>query len=278
MIKTQQAPTGTMTKAEARVLTDRIKNAVEDIRKLVAKAHDAKAWKPLGYATWEAYVKTEFGMSRSYAHRLIQQGEVIEAIESAAGNLSPMGNISEREARELKPVLADVTAEIKQRVEQGEKPDTAATEAIKSAREKSKAEREATRSKNEAASDETRAKYSAGVQAIMASKDQDEGLSDAERIAELEETVASLEKENAALKAENQKFSEMKVEYAKGGFAEVIAGKDEVIRSQKTRIESESQEKVKNLRSAEYWKREAINLGWSNDIVIDIETGEVVNG
>lgn len=90
------------------------------------------------------------------------------------------------------------------------------------------------------------------------------GLPPEDRIAELEAANASLTAENERLAAENKLYSEMKAEFEKGGFAEVIAGKDEVIRGQAARLESESAEKVKNLRSADFWKAEAVKLGWSN--------------
>ena len=101
------------------------------------------------------------------------------------------------------------------------------------------------------------------------------GLSPEDRIAELEAAVESLTTENAKLKAENKAFAEMRAEFEKGGFADVIAGKDEVIRAQATRIEAESQEKVRNLRSADFWRKQAEKLGYSRDIEIDL--GEAVD-
>ncbi|WAJ27564.1 ParB N-terminal domain-containing protein [Antarcticirhabdus aurantiaca] len=97
------------------------------------------------------------------------------------------------------------------------------------------------------------------------------GLPPEDRIAELEAAVESLTTENAKLKAENKAFAEMRAEFQKGGFAAVIAGKDEVIRAQATRIEAESQEKVRNLRSAEFWRKQAEKLGYSRDVEIDLE-------
>lgn len=100
----------------------------------------------------------------------------------------------------------------------------------------------------------------------------------AERIAELEEAVATLESDNATLKAENKKFGEMRAQFEKGGFEEVISGKDEEIRVLETRLYRESEDKASWMRSAKFWKAEALKLGYSRDEVIDIETGEVVNG
>jgi hypothetical protein len=83
-----------------------------------------------------------------------------------------------------------------------------------------------------------------------------------ERVTELEETVSALAADNEILEAENRLFEEMKAQWQVGGFEAVIAGKDEEIRALLTRVASESREKAKNLRSAEYWKAEAVKLGY----------------
>lgn len=103
-------------------------------------------------------------------------------------------------------------------------------------------------------------------------------LSPDQRITELEEHVAVLEAENASLKAENEKFGPMKVLFDQGGFEAVIEARDEEIRVLKTRVERESGEKVSYLRSRDYWRKQAERLGFNDDIVIDMETGEEVHG
>ena len=99
---------------EAREITDRIKGAAESIWSLLLEAHEKKAWAALGYATWELYVRAEFDMGRQYAYRLLDQARVIREI----GAVSPMGDIeiSEREAREIKPVLTEVKEAVAERV------------------------------------------------------------------------------------------------------------------------------------------------------------------
>jgi hypothetical protein len=84
----------------------------------------------------------------------------------------------------------------------------------------------------------------------------------AERVAELEETVSVLSADNEILEAENRLFEDMKAQWQAGGFAAVIDGKNEEIRALLVRVASESREKAKNFRSAEYWKAEAIKLGY----------------
>ncbi|MBN7777749.1 hypothetical protein JYP49_14200 [Nitratireductor aquimarinus] len=280
-----------LTKQEAKEISQRIRDRVEDIRKLVARAHDGKAWKALGYKTWEAYVKAEFGMSRVHAHRLMKQGEVLEAIEEAVGDSLPMGNISERVTRELKADLPAAVEEIKERAEKGEDPALAAKDiAAKKRAEKEKAKAEKAekqaeldrqREQNAAALPDSIKHHEARKQEAIAARQRqsaDDGLSPEDRLAELEEANRLLEEENAALKETVAKFSKMEAEYKAGGFEEIIAGKDEEIRVLETRLYRESEDKASWMKSSKFWKAEAIKLGYSNDVVIDIETGEVVNG
>lgn len=96
----------------------------------------------------------------------------------------------------------------------------------------------------------------------MVGNGQPDGTSVAESLSELEETVKALEADNTALEAENRKFEEMKAQWRRGGFEAVIAGKAEEIRALLVRVESESREKARNYRQAEYWKAEAIKLGY----------------
>lgn len=98
---------------EAERLTQRIREAAEQTWRLLEEAHDRRAWAALDYETWADYVGTEFGMGRAHAYRLLDQGRVIRAIEEASG-VSPMGDISEREARDLKSHLNLVTERIRE--------------------------------------------------------------------------------------------------------------------------------------------------------------------
>jgi hypothetical protein len=99
---------------EARRLTDQIKQTAERLWALLLEAHERRAWAALGYERWEDYVRSEFDMSRQQSYRLLDQGRVIREI----GAVSPMGDIavSEREARDLKPVLPQVVQEVRERV------------------------------------------------------------------------------------------------------------------------------------------------------------------
>lgn len=131
-----------ITKAQARKLTDRIKTAADQLWSLLLEAHEGKAWKALGYKSWSEYVGSEFDMGRAHAYRLLDQGRVIRAIEDAAGESVSKGRqITEKAARDIKPILPEVTQEIRQRVEQGEAPDQATYEVIEAKRVERKAEK-----------------------------------------------------------------------------------------------------------------------------------------
>lgn len=98
----------------------------------------------------------------------------------------------------------------------------------------------------------------------------------ADEVAELKAINEDLTAENTNLKAQLAILEPMRLEYERGGLAEVIKGLGEQVRVLKTRVETESQEKVKNLRSANYWKQKAIEHGFSRNAVIDLETLEEV--
>lgn len=122
-----------ITAPEARLLTDRIKAAAEHLWALLLEAHERQAWKALEYPSFTAYAKAEFGMGASHAYRLLDQGRVIRALEAVTH--SPVGEIvSERIARDIKPHLVEVTAEIGERMERGEAWDAAVDAAIQDAR------------------------------------------------------------------------------------------------------------------------------------------------
>lgn len=101
-----------LTAEQARAITTRIKEAAESIWSLLLEAHERNAWLVLGYRTWNDYVQVEFNMSKQHSFRLLDQARVIREIGSVMPE-SPTGDfISEREARDIKPVLAEVKAEI----------------------------------------------------------------------------------------------------------------------------------------------------------------------
>jgi hypothetical protein len=121
-----------ITVAQAKELTQRIKRSAEATWKLLAEAHERKAWKPLGYKSWKAYAEAEFGMSESNAHRLLNQAHVTKALNAASGDARTpaRGSPTARQAERIKPKLDDATTEVRQRVEAGETPERVVPEVV----------------------------------------------------------------------------------------------------------------------------------------------------
>lgn len=151
------SPSGPMSRAEAEALTERINHAASALWRLLYEAYEREAWKALGYGSWRAYATAELQISKSHAYRLLDQGRVITAIAEAAGEpISPHGEnggvaakVTEKEARDIKPTLEDVTSEVRDRVRAGEPasevvPDVVAKARANGAREPAPPEHEAT--------------------------------------------------------------------------------------------------------------------------------------
>lgn len=278
-----------MDRPEAQAITDRIRKAVDGLWSLLLEAHERKAWKALGYATWEAYIKAEFDMSRQNSYRLLDQARVVREIEEVVPHA---GQITQRDAEAIKADLPAVTTVIKQRVEAGEKPETAVRETIDAARE-AKAKAKAMREAQQAENDRQREEHAANLPAFVAEREQAKADAIAARKRpptqadfdalhaeneELREANAALEADVARLSAENKLYDEMKVQFAQGGFDKVVAGKEEEIRVLQSRLYGESADKASWMKSAKFWQTEAKKLGFSRDAEIDLETGEIVNG
>lgn len=149
-----------------------------------------------------------------------------------------------------------------------------------------KAERQAKQVENDALREQHRAALPDAIRdiearkqhAIAARREAASAEQDADRIAELEEAVRVLEAEVEALRYENKLYGEMRVQFEQGGFDKVIAGKDEEIRVLKTRLYRESEDKASWMSSAKVWRKRAEEHGYSPNVEIDIETGEIING
>lgn len=122
-VDTTEIKVGELTTDEARQLTATIRNAAQMLWVLIVRAHQGKAWKALGYKTWENYVKTEFDMSRSRSYQILDQARVISAIEAAVPEGTKV-SLTEAVARDLKDVLDEVLPKIEERT-QGLDPDEA---------------------------------------------------------------------------------------------------------------------------------------------------------
>ena len=122
--------------AAARDLTERIRNATQQICMLLLEAHARRAWIALGYKSWERYVQSEFGISRSRSYQLLDQGRVTAAIQSTAG-LSGALNIHPYAAAQLKPRLAEIVEVVRMRTAGLPEPEArdVVAEVIKSERD-----------------------------------------------------------------------------------------------------------------------------------------------
>lgn len=103
----------TMTMDEARSITETIKSTMTATYLLVVQAHEGKAYKALGYDTWESYVNQEFDFSVSRSYQLLRMNDVIKEIE----NVSPEGTtvkLTEAQARDIKKHLPELTEKIKE--------------------------------------------------------------------------------------------------------------------------------------------------------------------
>lgn len=116
---------GAMSKAAAEEITNAIKSYATATWVLVKRAHDGRAWKSLGYSTWEEYVTSEFDMSASRSYQLINQAKVISALEEAA----PEGTklmLTEAQTRDIKKELPRITEKVKNATS-GDEPSVAAS-------------------------------------------------------------------------------------------------------------------------------------------------------
>ena len=100
-----------LNKEEAEELTEHIRSTADVLYVLIARAHAGQAWKPLGYSSFEKYVKAEFDISRSRAYQFLNQAHVIEAITAAAPEGTQI-KISEAAARDLKNFVDELAPEI----------------------------------------------------------------------------------------------------------------------------------------------------------------------
>ena len=105
-----------MSKVQAEGLTARIKQGLDEVFMLLLEAHERRAWVPLKYPSWERYVRVEFQLSRSRSYELLDQARVMVALRCATGN-QPVPTISALAAKEIKPFLADVVNEVRQRLD-----------------------------------------------------------------------------------------------------------------------------------------------------------------
>lgn len=89
-----------LSREEARSLTDEVKQDAERLWRKLVELYDGQAHESLGYRSWGAYFKTEFGQSERHGYRLLEAGRALEVVSDQL--VTPA---NEAVARELAPLL-----------------------------------------------------------------------------------------------------------------------------------------------------------------------------
>lgn len=104
--------TGDLTYDDAKLLTEYIRSTADALYVLLHRAHTGKAWKALGYASFAAYAKSEFDISKSRAYQLLNQAKLVDEITYALPEGSTVV-ISEAVARDLKSMASEIVPQVK---------------------------------------------------------------------------------------------------------------------------------------------------------------------
>jgi hypothetical protein len=95
-----------LTEAEARTLTEEIKERAEELWGYLLGAYEGGAHLALGYSSWGAYFEAEFGGTARHGYHLLDAGRVVKAIEQSE-QLFTRQTPTESQARELSTVAKD---------------------------------------------------------------------------------------------------------------------------------------------------------------------------
>lgn len=175
-----------MNERQAKEITEAIKSASTALYILIAQAHRQKAWKALGYNDWSSYVKGEFDISASHSYRLLDQAKVVELIEEALPEDTPV-KLTEAQARDIKRELPRITEQLKEETQEMSPEEAAqrAQEFIEEQRqemkEQEKAEKKAAEAKEKALAEAEEDGYQAGLEAAadaLLESDRPDGMTD----------------------------------------------------------------------------------------------------
>lgn len=93
-----------MTAPEARRAVEAIRGHMAEARKQLFDLETRQGWRALGYESWAACVRSEFGASMSQLYRQLKAAKIEQALEGE------IGAIPERHLRHLAPLLDDPEA------------------------------------------------------------------------------------------------------------------------------------------------------------------------
>lgn len=113
-----------LTHDEALELTKSIKSTITAAWVLLGRAHEGKAYRALGYGTWEEYVRTEFDFSVRTSYRLLDKAEVVRALEQASPADTEI-QLTSKQVQEIKRELPKIVERV-QRETAGKTPEAAA--------------------------------------------------------------------------------------------------------------------------------------------------------
>src|SRR5699024_12499686 len=71
-----------LSSTNARDITDKIRAGLEGIYQLIIQAYRGRAWISLGYATWDEYVRREFG-NQALRPPLEERTEVVQSLRAS---------------------------------------------------------------------------------------------------------------------------------------------------------------------------------------------------
>jgi hypothetical protein len=95
-----------MGRGEAEEITKNIKDNFDSLGAMLVEARDRKAYKALGYRSFEAYCQNEFGKSVSSAYQLIEDAKVLEQLEAKLSEEYGENITLKMPASHLKPLKA----------------------------------------------------------------------------------------------------------------------------------------------------------------------------
>lgn len=113
-----------LTQDEALELTEAIQSTVTAVYVMLWRAHQGKAYKALGYDTWEEYVRERFDFSVRKSYRLLDLAQTVKAIEEAAPEDTEV-HLTSAQVQDIKRELPRVTARVRTETE-GKTPEESA--------------------------------------------------------------------------------------------------------------------------------------------------------